>query len=65
MAASTCEAMSPSPPRNLLLRMMDVLAEEHMRHTESVIGRGQRRRSTSVAQPSSVSERSSTSPCDR
>jgi hypothetical protein len=54
-------------PRNLLLRMMDTLAEEHMRHTESVINRGQRlgRRMTSVTQPSSASERSSTSPCDR
>jgi hypothetical protein len=70
MAALACngpEASKDAARRNLLLRCLDVLTEWQLRHSLSVISRGQARNatSTSVTQPSSVNERSSTSPCDR
>lgn len=53
-------------PRGTLLRMLDTLAEWQMRHSHSVIARTQADATiTSVTQPSSANERSSTSPCDR
>jgi hypothetical protein len=54
------------PPRGKLLRWLDTLAEWQMRHSHSVISRAQADKATitSVAQPSSVNERSSTRPCD-
>ena len=57
----------PAPPRGKLLRMLDTLAEWQMRHSHSVISRTQADNATitSVIQPSSANERSSTSPCDR
>jgi hypothetical protein len=50
----------------MLLRWLDALAEWQMRHSHSVISRqADKATITSVTQPSSVNERSSTSPCDR
>jgi hypothetical protein len=69
MAALTFETSdSPQsdPRRGALLRLLDRLAERHMRHSHSVISRAQCARATirGVNQPSSGNERSSTSPCD-
>lgn len=57
---------SNSPePRGKLLRVLDTLAEWQMRHSHSVISRAQADATiTSVTQPSSKNECSSTSPCD-
>ena len=55
-----------SSTRGMLLRWLDALAEWQMRHSHSVISRqADKATITSVTQPSSVNERSSTSPCDR
>ena len=53
--------------RNRLLRVLDVLAEQHMRHSHRVISRGHEERAdiTNVTQPSSGNTCSSASPCDR
>jgi hypothetical protein len=53
--------------RGVLLRLIDIWAEWQMRHSHRVISRAQADNATmvGVSQPSSVSERSSTSPCDR
>ena len=47
--------------------VLDALAEWQMRHSHRLISRGQALNATmtSVTQPSSANERSSTSPCDR
>jgi hypothetical protein len=54
------------PPRGALLRWLDTLAAWQMRHSHDVISRRQAANATitSVTQPSSANERSSTSPCD-
>ena len=70
MAALTYDVtdpVEPKSPRNLLLRMVDWFAEQQMSHSHRVISRGHDDRATitSVIQPSSAIERSSTSPCDR
>jgi hypothetical protein len=54
------------PPRGALLRWVDTLAAWQMRHSHHVISRAQPADATisSVTQPSSANERSSTSPCD-
>ena len=68
MAALACEGTHPAetpPHRNLLLRVMDAIAEQQMRHAHHAIRLTQGARMTSVAQPSSTLDRSSTSPCDR
>jgi len=67
MAALTCdltEAVEPASHRNMLLRLLDVLAEQSMRHSHHVINRGHDDRAviTSVSQPSSAIERSSINP---
>ena len=61
-----CNSSESLPPRGKLLRWLDTLAEWQMRHSHSVISRTQAASATitNVAQPSSVNERSSTSPCD-
>ena len=68
MAALTYDVIDPVEPvsRNRLLRMADWLAEQHMRNSHRLISRGQDARAaiTSVTQPSSAIERSSTSPFD-
>jgi hypothetical protein len=55
------------PHRGALLRALDTLAAWQMRHSHQVISRIQPLKATmtGVTQPSSVNERSSTSPCDR
>jgi len=60
-------AQSSQTSRGRFLRVLDALAEWQMRHSVRVISRDHRLRATntSVAQPSSVIDRSSTSPCDR
>jgi ribonuclease PH len=62
-----CKAKRSACDRGALLRLLDALAAWQMRHSYSAISRGQALRATitDVTQPSSVSERSSTSPCDR
>jgi hypothetical protein len=66
MAGLTCNSPETKPPRGALLRMLDTLAEWQMRHSHRVISRTQADSATmtGVTQPSSVNERSSTSPCD-
>jgi hypothetical protein len=69
MAALTVGGSSSpeSPPRRgRLLRFLDALAEQQMQHSHRQINRRQVRKATitSVTQPSSTNERSSTSPCD-
>ena len=60
--SNTAEAST----RGMLLRWLDALAEWQMRHSHSVISRqADKATIASVTQPSSVNERSSTSPCDR
>ena len=65
---SVCNSKSPEsmPPRGALLRWLDTLAAWQMRHSHDVISRRQAANATitSVTQPSSANERSSTSPCD-
>jgi hypothetical protein len=68
MAALCTTDHSEGPgQRNLLLRMMDAFAEQQLSYAHRAISRNHRLRadSTSVAQPSSMSARSSTSACDR
>ena len=69
MAALAYDVTDPVEPgsRNLLLRMADWFAEQHMRNSHRLISRGQDARAdiTSVTQPSSTIERSSTRPFDR
>jgi hypothetical protein len=67
MPVTVCnEASSTADPhRGALLRMLDSWAAWQMRHSHQVISRIQPAVMTSVTQPSSVNERSSTSPCDR
>jgi hypothetical protein len=62
-----CKPSDPLPSRGILLRMLDTFAEWQMRHSHSVISRGQADSATisGVTQPSSTNERSSISPCDR
>jgi hypothetical protein len=62
-----CNSPEATERRGFLLRFMDALAESQMRHAHRLISRGQALSATmtSVTQPSSVNERSSTSPCDR
>jgi hypothetical protein len=60
----TFDCSNSSPPRGVLLRMLDTLAEWQMRHSHSVISRAQPAVMTSVSQPSSENDRSSTRPCD-
>jgi hypothetical protein len=65
MAALTFgDSPETAPPRGALLRLLDTLAEWQMRHSHSVISRIQPEAATisSVTQPSSANERSSTSP---
>jgi hypothetical protein len=61
-----CNSPESIPPRGKLLRWLDTLAAWQMRHSHSVISRTQADKATitSVTQPSSLNERSSTSPCD-
>jgi hypothetical protein len=65
---SVCNSKSPEsmPARGALLRWLDTMAAWQMRHSHDVISRGQAANATitSVTQPSSANERSSTSPCD-
>jgi hypothetical protein len=57
---------SADATRGVLLRWLDTLAEWQMRHSHSMISRqADKATITSVTQPSSVNERSSTIPCDR
>jgi hypothetical protein len=69
MATLTFGGCKPdtTPPRGVLLRVLDRFAEWQMRHSHSVIRRIQRDAAVidNVAQPSSVNDRSSISPCDR
>jgi hypothetical protein len=70
MAACTfadCNSPEATERRGILLRLMDALAESQMRHSHRLISRGQALNATitSVIQPSSTNERSSTSPCER
>ncbi len=69
MAALAYDVTDPVEPdaRNLLLRMVDWFAEQHMRNSHRLISRGHEARAaiTSVTQPSSAIERSRTSPFDR
>lgn len=53
--------------RGRLLRLLDTWAAWQMNHSHQVINRGHTDSATmtGVTQPSSVNERSSTSPCDR
>jgi hypothetical protein len=56
-----------TPHRNLVLRALDALATAQMSHSLDVIRRAQCARASirSVTQPSSSSDCSSTSPCER
>jgi hypothetical protein len=70
MAAALCDgppSTTADPHRGALLRVLDALAAWQMRHSHEVISRAQTLKATmsGVTQPSSVNERSSTSPCDR
>jgi hypothetical protein len=67
LAYDTTDPVEPESHRNRLLRMLDALAEQHMRHSHRVISRGHDERAdiTSVTQPSSGNTRSNASPCDR
>ncbi len=60
-------AANADPHRGALLRALDTWAAWQMRHSHQVISRIQPLKATmrGVTQPSSVNERSSTSPCDR
>ena len=66
MAALTLGGSSPesAPHRGALLRLIDTLAERQMSHSHRVISRIQADSATmvGVVQPSSTTERSSTSP---
>lgn len=67
LTISNCNSSGKTPPRGTLLRVLDTLAEWQMRHSHSVIRRIQPDAAVinSVTQPSSLKDRSSTSPCDR
>ena len=70
MVAALCDgphSVDADPHRGALLQLMDALAAWQMRHSHQVISRTQALKATmtGVTQPSSVNERSSTSPCDR
>ena len=67
LIVGNCNGPDAARQRGALLRWLDTLAEWQMRHSYSVISRGQTDKATitSVTQPSSANERSSTSPCDR
>jgi hypothetical protein len=68
MAAALCnDGSHTEPDRGVLLRLLDALAAWQMRYSHQVISRVQPLNATmtGVTQPSSVNERSSTSPCDR
>jgi hypothetical protein len=69
MAAALCDGPDSTADshRGALLRVLDALAAWQMRHSHEVISRTQALKAsmTGVTQPSSVNERSSTSPCDR
>ena len=74
MPAPYCEAYrahhgvpGDAAPRGALLRWIDAFAEWKMRDSMRAIGRAQARGAcrSSVVQPSSRNERSSTSPCER
>jgi hypothetical protein len=68
VACQTTNAAHSSPTsRGRFLSVLDALAEWQMRQQMRVISRNHRLRaaSTKLTQPSSVIERSSTSPCDR
>jgi hypothetical protein len=67
MASPTCQTPDSSeaaPDRGAFLRMLDTLAEWHMRQSHRVISRAQPLSATmtGVNQPSSGNERSSISP---
>jgi hypothetical protein len=63
----SCKSLESKPPRGVLLRWLDALAERQMRHSHRVISRVQADNATmiGVVQPSNTNERSSISPCDR
>ena len=71
MPAAHCNeapySTNADPPRGVLLRALDIWAAWQMRHSHQVISRVRPLDATmtGVTQPSSVNERSSTSPCDR
>ena len=63
----TPDSPEAPPARGGFLRLLDTLAEWHMRQSHRVISRAQPLSATmtGVNQPSSGNERSSISPCDR
>lgn len=67
LAVRTPRPPGSEPQRGTLLRWLDALAAWQMSHSHQVISRVQADSATmtGVAQPSSATERSSTSPCDR
>jgi hypothetical protein len=70
MAAALCNgphSTNAEPDRGTFLRLLDALAAWQMRYSHEVISRIQPLDATmtGVIQPSSLNERSNTSPCDR
>jgi len=67
LAYRNCDQPQATPSRGRLLRLLDTWAAWQMNHSHQVISRGHTDSATmtGVTQPSSVNERSSTSPCDR
>jgi hypothetical protein len=67
LAVRGSETPPSTPPRGMLLRLLDTLAEWQMRHSHQVISRTQAESATivGVTQPSSSTDLSSINPCDR